>query len=234
MTRDCASALRLNPNNTKALYRSALACFSLSKFPAAADACARAARLDPENSSITSLRDRIASRQAAAAKAEEARRERERREKQEQQALAVALKAREIRLVGPKEAGSDMDDARIALEDPLDPASVLRLPVLLVYPLTAQTDLLKAVREIDTMGDWLSQVLPAPWDNDPKEYTVAGVDCFMETANGGLVKAGKKVLLGKVLKEGKVDINHGIVRCYVVPKGKAKEWIAEFKRRKAK
>lgn len=54
----------------------------------------------------------------------------------------------------------------------------------------------------------------------------------METAAGGLIKAGKKMTLGKILGSGKVEVLDGLVKVNIVPKDKATEWIDEFKRRR--
>lgn len=56
----------------------------------------------------------------------------------------------------------------------------------------------------------------------------------METTAGGLIKVGKKMLLGKVLGCGKVEILDGLVKINVVPKDKAASWIEEFKKRVGK
>jgi hypothetical protein len=70
-----------------------------------------------------------------------------------------------------------------------------------------------------------------PWDEE-KEFTVEGVEAYMETSAGGLVKVGKKMALHKVLGSGKVVISDGLVRISVVPKGKSAAWIEEFKKRR--
>ena len=58
------------------------------------------------------------------------------------------------------------------------------------------------------------------------------VEAYMETATGGLIKAGKKMTLGKILGSGKVEVLDGLVKVNIVPKDKASEWIDEFKRRR--
>ena len=56
----------------------------------------------------------------------------------------------------------------------------------------------------------------------------------METGNGGLIKVGKKVSLGKVLGSTGVEVLDGIVRINVLLKARAAGWIAEMKVRKGK
>lgn len=120
------------------------------------------------------------------------------------------------------------------LEDVGDAASSLRFPVLFLYPLHAQTDFVKAVEEGESVGTHLEYLLPVPWDERGEYAGVEGVECYMETSVGGLIKVGKKLGLGKVLGSGKVEVVDGLVRVYVVPKARATEWIDEFKRRRGK
>lgn len=61
---------------------------------------------------------------------------------------------------------------------------------------------------------------------------IEGVDAYMETSVGGLIKVGKKMPLHKVLQSGKVVVSDGLVRISVVPKGKSAAWIEEFKKRR--
>lgn len=117
------------------------------------------------------------------------------------------------------------------MEEPLDPSSVLSFPLILLYPLEAQSDFIQACAETDSLGQHLEYILPVPWDG-AGEYTQAGTECYLETAAGGLIKAGKKVPLGKLLAGGTVEIVDGLVKVNVVPKARAQEWIAEFKKRK--
>ncbi|KAK2054136.1 TPR-domain-containing protein [Colletotrichum caudatum] len=113
-----------------------------------------------------------------------------------------------------------------------DPASSLVFPAVLLYPLRLESDFVKAFGETERLADHLAYILPPPWD-DGGEYTPDGVECYMETAAGGLVKVGKKATLLKVLGGGAVEVVDGIVRVYVVPAARAKGWIEEFKLKKA-
>jgi hypothetical protein len=70
-----------------------------------------------------------------------------------------------------------------------------------------------------------------PWDIK-QEYTINGVDCFMETVTGGLIKAGKKLPLLQILSGGKVEVVDELVRIYVIPTSKSAKFIAEMKARK--
>jgi len=127
----------------------------------------------------------------------------------------------------------DTQDAALTLEDPGDASSEMSVPVLLLYPTAAQTELVKGVRETETIADHLEYILPdAPWDTTREYQSVEGVESYMETREGGLVKVGRKVKLGTVLKGGKVEVKDGLCRVYVVPKPRVAGWIEEFKRRR--
>lgn len=109
------------------------------------------------------------------------------------------------------------------------------MPVLFLYPLHAQSDFIKAFAETENLNDHLSYILPVPWDAASEYASADGVECYIETAaadgGNGLLKAGKKMALGKVLGSGKVAITDGMVKVYVVPKAKAVEWVGEWKAR---
>lgn len=131
-------------------------------------------------------------------------------------------------------APPDMEDATPALADPADATSLLSLPVLFLYPLDAQSDLIKAVAEDESLAQHLAYLLPPPWDAGSAQYLPEQVECYMETTAGGLIKAGKKLSLLKLLGGGKVAVVDGLVRVNLVPKDRASDWIREYKIRHGK
>lgn len=215
---DCAQALRHGPN-VKAFYRSAVALLALDKIDEAEDACQRGLVLEG-NRALTELASRISARREVLAAAE-----RQRRARVEQtQALAAALQTRNIRVRQTRQA-PDLEDARIHLE-----ASTLHFPVILLYPMHAQSDLIKSFAENDTFPQHLAYILPLPWD-EQQEYRVESVELYMETTTG-MIKIGKKMQLGQVLGRGEVEVVDDLVRVNVVPKAKASAWIGEMKQRR--
>ncbi|ORY13264.1 TPR repeat protein-like protein [Clohesyomyces aquaticus] len=227
---DCASTLRLNPRNVKAFYRSAQACLSLDKTPEARDACARGLNIDSSNKALQTLSTKITTRQDYLDSVAKVRREREERVASEKATLQLALKSRSIP-TRSTEAAPDLEDATVKLAEPMDPSSTLSFPVILLYPCHSQSDFVKAFSEKEKLQEHLDYIFPLPWDQE-HEYTVEGVEVYMETAAGGLIKVGKKMALGKVLGSGKVEVVDGLVKMNVVPKGRASGWIEEFKQRK--
>ncbi|GAB7347610.1 hypothetical protein MBLNU459_g4485t1 [Dothideomycetes sp. NU459] len=226
--RDCAAALRLNPRNVKAWYRSATACLALDKLPEAKDACDRGLEVDAANKPLQLLSAKIAKRTAYVAELERKRREREERARREAATLRHALKARNIPTRSTAKA-PEMEDAVIALENPVDASSTLSFPLMLLYPLHHKTDFVKAIAEDESVGQHLSYILPVPWD-EAHEYTPENVECYVETTTGGLIKAGKKMALLRILNPGKVEIVDNLLKINVVPKPKAAAWIEAFKK----
>ncbi|KAI1119438.1 TPR-like protein [Nemania sp. NC0429] len=229
---DGSAALRLNPKNIKAYYRSARAFLAVGRIAEADDACARGLAIDPSNSPLkTVARDIIKKAEETSARQ---RREAERaaKEKRREMLIRAALKAREIRTRTTAQP-PEMEDAGVKLApDPDDPASHLCFPTVLLYPAHLESDFIKAFNETDSLADHLGYVFPLPWDREGA-YTLAGVECYMETVAGGLIKLGKKVPLLKVLAGGKVEVVDEVVRIFVLPKPQAAAWVEEFKMKKA-
>jgi tetratricopeptide (TPR) repeat protein len=233
-TLDCAAVLRLNPKNVKAYYRSAKALLALSKIPQADDVCARGLALDPSNSSLKAVAEQIIAKNAAVQAKKQKELEREQQKRKEEMLLKAALKARGIKVRKTKQP-PEMEDARVQLvPDPGDPTSELVFPTVLLYPLHLQSDFIKDFGETETLGSRLAHILaePAPWDRD-RLYTYKGVECYMETLTGGLIKVGKNITLLKVLGGGNVEVVDDVVKIFVVPKAKAEAWIKDFKAKKA-
>lgn len=228
-TLDCAAALRLNPSNLKALYRSARALLLTDRLPAARDACARGLALSPSNPALLALSADITAREAALAAKDAAEARAAHREK----LLKAALAARGI---VTRETGRppEMEDARVRLvPDEESVESSVVVPVLLLYPEDGETDFIKQFGETETLGQHFGYVFPLPWDREGR-YTAEGVECFAEAAGGGLVKVGKGVMLLEVLGGGKVEVVDGLVKVFVVPKGRVERWVAGWKESKGR
>ena len=163
--------------------------------------------------------------------AEQKRLQREQTLRQEKEMLSSAIK---LRMIRTRTTGQppEMEDAEIRLvPEPLSPTSTLTFPVVILYPLHLQSDFVEAFGEEQTLLGHLSYLLPLPWDGK-KEYILEGVEAYMETFEGGLIKWGKKVPLLKVLSGSKVEVVDGIVRVNVIPKARASEWIESVKNRR--
>ncbi|RDW79512.1 TPR repeat protein [Coleophoma cylindrospora] len=231
-TLDCGSALRINLNNVKALYRSGKALLALGRIEEADDACARGLALDAENVALKALARDIVKKSAEIQARKKRDLEREQRRLKEVYTLKAALKARNIKTRKTPQP-PEMEDAQISLvPDPVDPTSTLQFPTILLYPLHLESDFIKAFNELDSIGQHLDYILPLPWDREGV-YRPANVECYMETTSGGLIKVGKKVNLLKILGTPSIEVVDEVVRIFVLPKQSAEAWIADFKKKKA-
>ncbi|KAF8857887.1 TPR-like protein [Acephala macrosclerotiorum] len=229
---DCGSALRINPKNVKAYYRSAKALLKLDKILEADDSCARGLAVDPENKALQGVAKEIIKKNEQVEKRRKTELERENRRRLEEVTLRAALKARGIKTRKTSQP-PEMEDANIELvPDPIDPQSSVSFPAVLLYPLHLESDFIKSFNETQSVGEHLSYILPLPWDSIGA-YTVSGVECYMETVTGGLIKVGRKVSLLKVLTSGNVEVVDEVVKIFVVPKAGSEAWVQEFKRKKA-
>ncbi|KHN98183.1 Tetratricopeptide-like helical [Metarhizium album ARSEF 1941] len=229
---DCAAALRLNPRNVKACYRSARALLAVGRVAEADDVCARGLSLDPDNRGLREVAGVVAERAREADARAKGDAERAALRGRRGMLLRAALGARGIR-TRTTARPPDMGDAKVELvPDPDDPRSSLAFPTVLLYPEHLESDFIKAFDETQTLGDHLSYVLPLPWDREGV-YTAAGVSCYVETVGGGVLKMGKRVPLLKVLGTGKVEVVDGLVRIFVLPNDKADAWVRKFKEQKA-
>jgi tetratricopeptide (TPR) repeat protein len=229
---DCGSAIKINKRNIKAYYRSAKALLALDRIAEADDACTKGLEIDPENKALQGIASELIKRNEKVAEKKRKEMEREIRRRKEEVTLKAAFKARNIKTRQTAQP-PEMEDAKVELTpDPVDPASSLSFPTVLLYPLALESDFIKAFNETQTLGDHLAYILPVPWDKKG-EYTPAGVECYMETITGGLIKVGRKVTLLKVLSEGNVEVVDDVVRIFVVPKASTEAWVKEFKMKKA-
>ncbi|KAK2606092.1 HSP70/90 co-chaperone [Conoideocrella luteorostrata] len=229
---DCAAALRLNPTNVKAHYRSAKALLAVDRIEEADDVCARGLALDSENKALKQVAEDIVKRAKQVDEKNKKTAERLATAKRRELLLRAALKARNI-LTRTTGQPPEMGDTKMELvPDPDDPRSSLSLPTVLLYPEDLESDFIKAFNEMQTLEEHLSYVFPLPWDKQGV-YTVGGVSCYVETKDGGVLKMGKRVPLLKVLGTGKVEVVDQVVRIHVLPTNKAHAWVETFKKAKA-
>ncbi|CDM37720.1 Elongated TPR repeat-containing domain [Penicillium roqueforti FM164] len=201
------------------------------KLAEAEDSAARGLAIDPESKALLESAKKIAERKALLERAAARKKAEEERVRKQNMVLSAALRARQIRTRKTAQP-PDIEDAGIRLvPDPLSPESTIEFPVVFLYPMDAQSDFVKAFSEMNAIEDHLSYIFPLPWDKK-KEYTVEGVECFMQTVSGGLIKAGKKLPLLQILSGGKVEVVDELVTIHVVPISKTGKYIAEMKARK--
>lgn len=209
-----------------------MALFKLDKIAEAEDSVARGLAIDPESKALQEQSKKLAERKAHLERVAARKRAEEELLRKQLTMLSTALKARQIR-TRKTEQPPDMEDAKIRLvPDPLSPESTVEFPAVFLYPMDAQSDFIKSFSEMNTISDHLEYIFPLPWDTK-KEYTVGGVECFMQTVSGGLIKAGKNLPLLQILTGGKVEVVDELVSIHIVPISKTGKFIAEMKARKS-
>jgi hypothetical protein len=224
--------LAINPKIEKAWFRAAKAFLALDKIPEASHCIANALLIDSSHPQLQSLASAIGARQEQLSKTTAAREARENKKAYEAAALKVALRARNIvarKTATPPDMPGEMT---VRFEKDADATSQLLFPVLLVYHLHLQTDLIAGMPESGSVAEQLGEVLGSPLDWDREgEYTLNTVQCYMETRKGGLIKVGKNLSLLEVLSGGKVEVIDNLVRIIVVPKTRNTEFVESWKRK---
>ncbi|KAI9815211.1 MAG: hypothetical protein M1832_005546 [Thelocarpon impressellum] len=225
---DTAPLLALDRTHPKAAFRAASAHLALARPEEALSILSAASTAHPDAEELLALSTRALALQSS-------QRELKAREAHALavvQALSTAFSRRQIP-TRTSASPPSLESASPSLASALDPSSALSIPVLLLYPLAAESDLLKAVAvDEDTLGRHLEYILPPPWD-EKGEYTPGGVGCYAETTTGGLLKVGTKVAIAEVFRQagGKLEVLDGLVKVFVVPRASSASWISTFKER---
>jgi len=199
----------------------------LNKIVEAEDSCQRGLEIDATNAALLDLFKNIRTRKARLEAEDQTRKSREERKKLEEETLAHALKARKIKC----KSGSknlNPDDGSITLSNPINAASTLKIPVMFLYPIHGKTDYIQQFGEDESIEQHLDYILPLPWD-DNGQYTFESVDVYVETIHGGLMKAGKKMALLRIITADSIVLDNYMLQFYVVPQDQAQTWIAEYK-----
>ncbi|KAI5797747.1 hypothetical protein EDC01DRAFT_651173 [Geopyxis carbonaria] len=240
---DCRAALSRQPQREKPWFRAARALLAIDRVPEAAACIENAMALKPEHAQIAELAVKIRQRGDFLAKKEAETKAREAAKASAARDIAIALQARGI--VSKKtsaEPWAFAEEYPIAFTAPGDPRTPLVFPTVLVYYVpgtdltrlaAAKTDLVARFSEQSSIGEQLAEVLaqPLPWDG-AREFTPDGVEAYLETLVGGLVKWGRRVSLMEVLAGGKTAVLDGVVVAYVVPKALGKRFVEDWRKMK--
>ncbi len=249
MLRDCSQALTINPDSSKAYYRSAAALIALERLDEALDCCNRCLLLDKDNTGIQTFRKKAAELKAFKDQKERDRLARIQEERAKKQRLQLLLWVRFllfqcftvlivcgnqqrniIILNNPNGTSSDVYEPRL---DPEDPAQeTLLMPVLFLYPQCATSDIIPDFEEDAAFSAHIAKMfppqVPAPeWDQQG-EYVDGRLVVYAITHRRRLLKIGKKMTLRDVFKasaakEGEprdgLEAKDGCLSFVVLPKG---------------
>lgn len=234
---DCRLALARSPRNIKAVYRSARAYLAVDRIDEAIDIANYGLSIEPENLSIKNVVDQATKRKNALVEFQKKREAIERLKEQKKNNLEKAIQSRNLTVINTDQTSEEMlRGLKIQLEDDMDPSSGLKLPVLFLYPLELETDLIEAAQETATILDYLEQVFesPPPWfeksSDHVKDYDLKNLQVYVQTKTGGLARLGKNSTILKILslKAPVVPIIDNVVRFYIVPQNRAQEWIKSW------
>eukprot|EP00842_Homolaphlyctis_polyrhiza_P002085 jgi/Hompol1/2878/HPOL_003054-RA len=215
---DCAAAIKLNPKNVKAFFRSAAALHKLDRIDEGIDCCQKGLELEPKNSQLQNILKSLHNRGAELKAIEEKRSKRFSEKAQQVARVKATLAERGYKMVElPKnrkntrgdDNSSDDDDADeddgltpLGFPHPLAPhqsisldeaTGRLKFPVLFVYPEYSQSDFITDFNEDDAFSDHFQSIFEtqAPWDTE-HAYKPDTLDLFYEThasaAPGGVTE----------------------------------------------
>ncbi|KAG1053657.1 hypothetical protein G6F43_004277 [Rhizopus delemar] len=228
---DCSKCLAINPQNVKALYRSAKALFALDRLIEAIDCCDHALVVDPENKAIQDVKEKAVSRKNIQEEKKRQREEKERREREKKDILENAFKEKKITI--------QVEDEEIREKANIDydfETKTINWPVFFLYPEYKESDYIQSFNETHTFQDHLEIMFEqsAPWDTK-KEYTASSVEVFFEDTRGlspKLIKIGKKLSLGKILSLDQYVIKNGVPSFIIIPKNSPfkQEFIEKYKK----
>lgn len=254
---DCRKVLaELDPKHEKCIFRAAKALIAVERYDEAIDLLTYGKTAVPSSTSIPPLLKTAEEKYEKKVALVKRRKEEEERKATAKRNLETAINAHGFKLLNSVNSEVDETGAssgvnsllpsgvRIHLEDPMNPASELIVPVMFLYPLDMQSDMMEAVDVENTpVSAFLEQLfgesLP-PWVSASAanlDYAdVKKLDVYCQTDSGGLVKVGRNSTLNKIfsLKQPVVPIIDGVPRLYVVPRNRAKDWLSTWDKNHAK
>jgi tetratricopeptide (TPR) repeat protein len=188
---DCAMALKLNPKNLKAYYRSTRALYALDRVDEGIDCCVKGLEIDNENANLISELTKLKTKKENLAAMKLKREEKAAAMFQQERELSNALKSRGYKLETIDDqplVHPNAPSAKISLT-----ATGLMFPVLFLYPEYNQSDFIAEFHETDTFFSHFQTMFadPAPWDVKCT-YLPETIEWFFEEA-GKLVPVLRRV-----------------------------------------
>ncbi|CAG8565812.1 5008_t:CDS:2 [Scutellospora calospora] len=232
---DCAKAIKLNPQNIKAFYRSAKALYALDKIDQALDCCEHGLRIEPNNVALQQLKETCIKQTEILNQKAIIKEERERKDRETKEALENAIKMRNIKMETTSNTPTSPHSVYLDAE-----TQQLIWPVFFLYPEYKESDFIVAFNEDNTFLDHLEEIFeqPAPWDTERK-YKPNNLQVYYEyTLSTGneekqkLIKIGKNCTLKEVLSHPKYIVKNGIPSFIILHhQGKfQEEFLAKYKK----
>ncbi|KAJ3275858.1 hypothetical protein HDV01_006724 [Terramyces sp. JEL0728] len=181
---DCSQAIKLNPNNVKAYFRSVKALYALDRADEAIDCCQKALLIEPSNQNFITDLKKLQERKIVLEETVRLEKTKQERKQKEQQQLDNILTTRMYRF-----AKLDDEETTASYQHPDAPINKIQIdgdrltfPVVFLYPEFSQSDTISAFHEDDTFYSHFENMFsePAPWDHDHL-YSPQSLDWYFET-----------------------------------------------------
>lgn len=213
---DCSKALKLDPHNIKAFYRSTKALMALERGDEAVDCCECGLKQHPKDQSLLELLSEARKLKEKLAAIEKKKQDRINAETERLNQLKAALEDAKVKFTDSagRSVQPDFKSSRCVKLDP--ESGYLSWPVIFMYPEFQESDYIQQFNEYSTFKDHLVTMfqVPAPWDSpSAPQYTPDTIDIYFESphpTSPTLVKVGSHCLLRKVLEHPRCFITDGI------------------------
>ncbi|CAL9731265.1 hsp70/Hsp90 co-chaperone Cns1p [Monosporozyma unispora] len=236
---DCKEALKLNPMNLKCYFRMGKAFLALDNLEEAQETVDFGLKIDETNVSLQNLAKNIIKRMDEIKANEEAKLKEKQDKENKKIMLESALTLRNVKSITTKEPAELLRESQTKLEDPMDFESQMIYPAIVMYPTTDEFDFIGEVSELTTVQELIDLVMQRPpkWfeTEEHKNFSPKKLIAFMETENGGLIKAGKKLTFHDILKKEtpSVPLFDFALKIFFVPKVESEEWISKWDKKVA-
>ena len=185
---DCSRAIKFNPNNIKAYYRSVKALLALDKVEEGLDCCKKGMLLDPTNPHFQTDLKRLEERGEKLQELERLSSIKALAKQKKMDEFNAAKAIRNYKFFDSTD--SDDEEPQTPAQHPeadsykiaLLPDGELTFPVLFLYPEFNQSDIISAFKESDTFYSHFELMFgePSPWDPN-HTYHAQTLDWYFET-----------------------------------------------------
>ncbi|CAK9438848.1 uncharacterized protein LODBEIA_P30720 [Lodderomyces beijingensis] len=229
---DCKRVLLIDEKNIKACFRAAKAFDAIGDLQEAKQIISYGLTFADNNKDLKQLLSSIERKELDEKNRKIAREKRENEIRMQKSILNDSIKLRHIAIVKTKSPPEMLKEAKIKLEDPVDYQSQLIFPALILYPTIDEFDFIAEISELSTPLEILELIFnrPQEWFEKHPNFRIKTLDCFMETASGGLVKVGKKIEINQALMNDspKAPLFDNALKLFVVPKQEVADWVSKW------
>jgi tetratricopeptide (TPR) repeat protein len=183
---DCAQAIKFNPENIKAYFRSVKALLALDRIEEGIDCCKKGLLVNPENQALTEFLVKLEKRRIEVEELHRISLQKKQAKQKEEMQLMNALKARGYQYIEKK----DEDENLVRFQHPDAPINRIQIaeegeltfPVVLLYPEYNQSDTISSFYETDSLYAHFQNMFqePSPWDPS-HHYHPDTLDVYFET-----------------------------------------------------